>query len=184
MTNLNCADTADTHEVVINSHLANSISLRAVAQSDMPSLQAIYNDSRAREMAYFPFTEEQRRQFLHMQFTAQHQHYQTHYPNASYDCILLDNELIGRLYVNREKNDIQLIEILLFSSHCNRGIGSYLISQLIKEANDSQRRITAHVEISNPARHLYQRLGFVETEKQDPYILIVKKPLSSERALT
>ncbi|MFC0351737.1 GNAT family N-acetyltransferase [Undibacterium danionis] len=176
MTNLNCADKDD---VVINSHLANSISLRAVAQSDMPSLQAMYKDSRAKEMAYFPFTEEQSIQFLDMQFKAQHQHYQTHYPNASYDCILLDNELIGRLYVNRDKNDIQLIDILLFSSHCNRGIGSYLISQLINEANDSQRRITAHVEISNPARHLYQRLGFVETENQDPYILIVKKPLSS-----
>jgi ribosomal protein S18 acetylase RimI-like enzyme len=153
---------------------ASSVSLRAVVQSDMPSLQAMYNDSRAKEMQYFPFTGEQAAQFLQMQFTAQCQHYRSHYPNASYDCVLLGTEIIGRLYVSRENDDIQLIDILLFSSHCNRGIGSYLLNQLIQEANDSNRRITAHVALTNPARHLYQRLGFLEVESQDPYIFIVK----------
>jgi ribosomal protein S18 acetylase RimI-like enzyme len=155
-------------------NLASSISLRTVVQSDTPSLQAMYNDSRAKEMQHFPFTGEQAAQFLQMQFAAQHQHYRSHYPNASYDCVLLGTEIIGRLYVNRENDDIQLIDILLFSSHCNQGIGSYLLNQLIIEANDSNRRITAHVEFTNPARHLYQRLGFIEVKSQDPYIFIAK----------
>jgi ribosomal protein S18 acetylase RimI-like enzyme len=154
--------------------LASCISLRTVVQSDTPSLQAMYNDSRAKEMQYFPFTGEQAAQFLQIQFVAQHQHYRSHYPNASYECVLLGTEIIGRLYVNRENDDIQLIDILLFSSHCNQGIGKYLLNQLIQEAIDSNRRITAHVEFTNPARRLYQRLGFIEIERQDPYIFIAK----------
>jgi GNAT superfamily N-acetyltransferase len=155
-------------------HLTSSVSLRAVTQSDMPTLQAMYNESRAKEMPHFPFRGEQAAQFLKMQFTAQHQHYRSHYPNASFDCVLFGSEIIGRLYVNRESDDIQLIDILLFSSHCNQGIGSYLLNQIIQEANDSNRRITAHVELTNPARELYKRLGFIEIEHQDPYIFIVR----------
>lgn len=159
--------------------LASRIRLRTVVQSDTPSLLAIYNDTRAKEMQHFPFTREQAAQFLQMQFTAQHQHYRSHYPNASYDCVLFDSEVIGRLYINREKDQIQLIDISLFLSHCNQGIGSYLLNQLIQEANDNNRRITAHVEFTNPARHLYQRLGFIEVEHQDPYIFIVKNSLTA-----
>lgn len=158
----------------INWNLTNSVSLRSAVQSDMATLQAMYNESRAKEMLHFPFTGEQAAQFLQMQFTAQHQHYRTHFPNASYDCILWNTEIIGRLYVNREKSEIHLIDILLFASHCNQGIGSYLLNQIIQEASDSNRRITAHVELTNPARELYKRLGFIEIEHQDPYIFIVR----------
>lgn len=161
-------------DTVTGLNLASYISLRTVVQSDTPTLQAMYNESRAKEMLHFPFTGEQAAQFLQMQFTAQHQHYRTHFPNASYDCILWNTEIIGRLYVNREKSEIHLIDILLFASHCNQGIGSYLLNQIIQEANDSNRRITAHVELKNPARELYKRLGFIEIEHQDPYIFIVR----------
>lgn len=156
--------------------LMNSVRLRAITADDMPQLKAMYADSRAKEMQSFPFTPEQSAQFLQMQFNAQHQHYQTHYPNASYELILLNDEVIGRLYVERGQQEMLIIDILIVSAHCQRGFGSYLLRNLIDEANNTNQRLTAHVELHNPARRLYQRLGFIEIEQHGPYLWIVKNP--------
>ncbi|MBC3873667.1 GNAT family N-acetyltransferase [Undibacterium flavidum] len=156
--------------------LVNSLRLRAITADDMPHLRTMYADSRAKEMQLFPFTPEQSAQFLQMQFNAQHQHYQTHYPDATYDLIVLDDEAIGRLYVERGQQEILIIDILILATHCQRGIGSYLLSKLIDEAKAAQKCLTAHVELDNPARRLYQRLGFIEVEQHGPYLLIVKDP--------
>lgn len=163
---------APEHQTV----MLNSLRLRGITANDMPQLKAMYADSRAQEMQHFPFTAEQSAQFLQMQFNAQHQHYQTHYPNASYELILLNDEVIGRLYVERGQQEILIVDILILSAHCQHGIGSYLLRNLIDEAKNTNQRLTAHVELNNPARRLYQRLGFKEIEQHGPYLWIVKVP--------
>lgn len=159
--------------------LMNSLHLRGITADDIPQLEAMYADSRAKEMQYFPFTPEQSAQFLRMQFNAQHQHYQTHYPNASYELILLNEEVIGRLYVDRGQQEMLIIDILIVSAYCQRGFGSYLLKNLIDEANNTNQRLTAHVALDNPARRLYQRLGFVEIEQHGPSLWIVRNPTTT-----
>ena len=161
-------------------NIHSSISLRPIHADDMPILREIYYASRAEEMQYFPLSDEQKDQFLAMQFDAQHHHYQTHYKSAQYACVLIENEVIGRLYVHRGKEEMRIIDINLLPAFCNQGIGSSLLKQLIDEADSRQLAVSAHVEHSNPARRLYARLGFKEIEERGAYSVCRASSTSSK----
>lgn len=160
----------------------NSISLRPIVETDMPVLREIYYASRAEEMTFFPFNDEQKLQFLASQFDAQHSHYQAYYGQAQYDCVLLDSTVIGRLYVDRGAEDMRIIDINILPAYCNRGIGTFLLQQLIAEADAKQLSLSAHVEHNNPARRLYARLGFDEVENREVYIFIVRQSANTKPA--
>lgn len=149
--------------------------LRPITQLDMPQLEHIYSSSREEEMKLFPFNEEQKKQFLHMQFTAQHQHYQQHYSGASFDGIYLNDALVGRLYVDRTPEEIRVIDICLLPQCQYQGIGRFFMHQLLQEAQTLQAKLSAHVEHNNPARAWYARLGFSEISDVGAYIFIVKE---------
>jgi GNAT superfamily N-acetyltransferase len=127
----------------------------------MEFLYRVYADSRAQEMALIAdWTDEQKESFLRFQFQAQHRHYQEHYPGARYDLILRDGRPIGRLYVCDLEEEIRLMDIALLASERNRGIGSALMKELLDRAAGLGNRVSLHVEEYNPAKRLYERLGF------------------------
>jgi predicted GNAT family acetyltransferase len=53
-----------------------------------------------------------------------------------------------------------------------RGIGTGLLEELIAEAGASGRSLSVHVERQNPARSLYERLGFVPAGEHGVYVLM------------
>lgn len=139
------------------------VTLRPCGEADLPFLYRVYAASRAAEMALLPdWSVAQQEAFLHFQFEAQHRHYREHYPDARYDLILAGDEAIGRLYVARMRHEIRLMDIALLPAYRGRGVGSTLIEDLLREAAGSRRFVSLHVEAANPARRLYQRLGFVD----------------------
>lgn len=142
----------------------------------MPLLLAIYTSTRAAEMAIVPFSAEQKAAFLQMQFNAQHTHYQTHYPQAAFDCIVQGETVIGRLYVDRHPAEIRIMDISLLPEYCGQRIGSHFMHQLIAEARQAGAKLTAHVEHANPARAWYARLGFREIEERGAYLFVAKEP--------
>lgn len=50
----------------------------------------------------------------------------------------------------------------------NRGIGTALLTHLIDAARPHYQRISLSVDVRNPARRLYQRLGFVDVTNDAP----------------
>lgn len=142
----------------------------------MPLLLAIYASTRAADMAIVPLSAEQKVVFLQMQFNAQHSHYQAHYPQADFDCIVLGEAVVGRLYVDRHSDEIRLMEISLLPEYRQQGIGTCFLRQLIAEAAQAGATLTAHVEDANPARAWYARLGFEEIEERGPYLFLAKPP--------
>jgi GNAT superfamily N-acetyltransferase len=89
--------------------------------------------------------------FVEMQVRAQAQHYRGHYPNTSYDVILLDGQGVGRLYVSRWSDEIRIVGIALLPEYCNRGIGSTLLARIRDEAAHEGKPLRIHVERFNPA---------------------------------
>jgi len=78
--------------------------------------------------------------------------------------IEVDGRDVGRLRVVRTDAAIELAGIQILPEAQSSGIGSRIIVSLIDEAVATSRPISLSVEADNPrARHLYQRLGFVET---------------------
>ena len=114
--------------------------------------------------------------FVRQQFEAQHHHYQTYYPEASFDLVLLDGEPVGRLYVARWTREIRLVDIALVPAARGRGLGTALLRDLLAEGERTGKAVSIHVERFNPALRLYRRLGFREVEEKGPYFLMEWRP--------
>jgi len=142
-----------------------SVRLRAVETEDEPFLLQVYSSTRADELALVPWTEEQRRAFVEMQFAAQQKHYAGEYPNATHDIILANGRPVGRLYVARLMEEIRIADITLLAEERSRGIGTYLIEGLLDEAAVTGKFVSVYVETFNPSVRLFERLGFTRTEQ-------------------
>lgn len=143
----------------------DTLTLRDETEQDSAFLQQLYAQTRATEMAYFPWTDEQKNAFLTMQFDLQRRHYRENYPNTQFAIILLDNNPVGRWYLQCRTDNFHLIDISLLADYRNQGIGRYLLKTLIAKAQTKQKNIRLHVETTNPALRLYQRLGFSVVEE-------------------
>jgi GNAT superfamily N-acetyltransferase len=136
------------------------VALRPVGDADRAFLAHVYATTRADELAIRPWTDEQKAAFLAQQFEAQDAHYRRHYGDATFDVIEVDGEPAGRLYVHRGRREVCIVDIALTPPYRGRGLGTRLLRGLIAEAEQSGRPLSIHVEIHNPARRLYERLGF------------------------
>ena len=148
------------------------IALRPVLFGDEDFLFSVYAGTRAEEMDLVDWDAAQKRAFLRMQFRAQDQFYKENYTGAEYQVILLDDQPVGRLYIQRRKDEIRIMDISLLPEFRKRGIGSALLNQILDEAARSNLPVTIHVERFNPALHLYERLGFRLQEDKGIYFFM------------
>jgi ribosomal protein S18 acetylase RimI-like enzyme len=152
------------------------VRLAPIRTEDAPFLFALYAASRKEELSVTDWSDEQKQQFLAMQFAAQHQAYTTNYPGATLDVLEAGDEKIGRLYVYRGTTEIRIIDIAVVDAHRNRGIGSNLLRSILEEGRSSGRAVTIHVEKNNPALRLYERLGFEITADREAYWFMTATP--------
>lgn len=149
---------------------------RPIEPGDETFLYALYASTREPEMALTNWSDAQKESFLQMQYHAQSTDYARNYPDAQFDLVLCDGCSAGRLYLDRRENEIRIIDIALFPSFRNRGIGSKLLSEVMTEAAAAGKRVCIHVEQNNPAQRLYRRLGFVPVGENGVYFLMEWKP--------
>lgn len=153
-----------------------NVTLRPVGLDDYDFLVEVYGSTRAEEMAMVPWTVEQQQAFVRMQFTAQQDHYTKTYPTASHDIIMSDDRPVGRLYVARLDQEFRIVDITLLPAERNAGIGSYLIKQLLDEANRAGKVTRIFVEEFNPSRRLFERLNFSPSEQHGIHMLLQCNP--------
>ncbi|MBC7910544.1 MAG: GNAT family N-acetyltransferase [Pyrinomonadaceae bacterium] len=139
------------------------VTLRPVEAGDQQFLFEVYAGTRRAELDAWGWDAAQQDAFLKMQFMAQHRAYEAQYPEADHSIILLDDQPIGRLFVARSSEWIQLTDIALLPAHRNHGIGAQLIRDLLDEAAKAGLPVRLQVLKNNPAAQLYERLGFRNT---------------------
>lgn len=151
---------------------ALGISYRPIAEADLPFLAAVYGSTRTEELEPTGWSEEMKNDFLAHQFNAQHAHYQRHYPDAEWLVIERGGESAGRLYLEEWPSQIRLIDIALLPGFRGSGTGSAILSDLLLWAKEKGKPVTIHVEKNNPARSLYDRLGFRFRDEAGVYDLL------------
>jgi GNAT superfamily N-acetyltransferase len=143
--------------------VAAGLSLRPVIDADRPFLERLYRLVRWDEFAPTGWPDATKTAFLAQQFDFQRRQYEQLYGGAELHLIVQGDEPIGRIYVDRTGRDLALIEISLLPEWRGRGIGAALLEQLQQEVGAGLRdRVSLQVTPENPARRLYQRMGFVE----------------------
>jgi ribosomal protein S18 acetylase RimI-like enzyme len=155
------------------------VRLRPVEAADRAFLVELYGSTREDELAQVQWDDGARRAFVEHQFAAQDAHYRANYPRATLDVVEVDGAPAGRLYVHRGPGDIRIMDIALAPAFRGRGIGTALLRSLIEEADASARKLSIHVEVNNPARSLYDRLGFLPAGEHGVYVLMERPPAAS-----
>ena len=137
-----------------------ALGLRPATPADEPFLRTLFASTRADELAVMNWDESQKEGFITMQFNAQRQQYVMSYPEANHSIILWDEVPIGRLVFDRGEREFMLVDIALLPTHRGAGIGTHLIEDLLLEATAARKPVKLNVWHSNPAKNLYQRMGF------------------------
>ena len=161
-----------------------SLVLRPVNDADSDFLLQLYASTRADEMALVDWSEQQKFEFLHMQFNAQSSYYFEQFAAASFDVIELDGKPVGRLYVDERADELRVIDIALMPEFRQQGIGAYYMQSILDRAAASGRAVGIHVEKNNPAMRLYDRLGFEQIEDKGVYWFMRCKPAKADQEKT
>jgi ribosomal protein S18 acetylase RimI-like enzyme len=154
-----------------------AISLRLARREDQEFLFKLYTSTRQAEIAALGWNPAQQEAFLRMQYNAQRRWYETAYPTAVEQIVQLNQEPIGRLIVARGTDaTATLVDISLLPEHRGHGIGGGLLRELVKQCGGDHVSLRLQVLKTNPAAHLYQRLGFLPVGEDDLYLHMEKKP--------
>jgi GNAT superfamily N-acetyltransferase len=157
------------------------VSLRAVGPEDEEFLLRVYASTREEELSQVEWGEGQKEGFLRMQSEAQRGQYETRFPDAEYDVILLDGHPVGRIWIGRTPEQVRLLDIALLPEAQNQGVGTVLLRALIEEARASRKKLRHMVFVLNPdATRFYERLGFVPIEEFGAYVHMEWRPPSDE----
>lgn len=76
------------------------------------------------------------------------------------EVLILDGNPIGLLKVRRSKHEWEIVQMQISVNLQGKGIGRFLLQQVISEATAVGVALILSVLKNNPAKQLYERLGF------------------------
>ena len=150
--------------------MGERVTLRPVTTEDNEFLLAVYASTRADELAQVAWAPGQKEAFVRWQFELQRKEYDTRYPDARYQVVLVNDQPAGRIWIGEDDTQIRLLDIGLLEEFQDRGVGTVLLKQLIAEANAAKKKLRHMVFVlNNDAHRFYERLGFVVIEDLGGY---------------
>ena len=108
----------------------------------------------------------------------QRQYFRDRFDPARLEIVERGGEAIGYLSVERREDAIFLGVIEIAPDHQGRGIGTGLIRDLQHEARGRGVPLKLQVLQGNPARDLYERLGFAATGETETHSMMSWLPQS------
>ena len=150
--------------------------LREESPADREFLAELYASTREDELRPVAWDDAQKRSFLRDQFELQWAHYRLHYRGAEWLVIQVGGDAAGRLYTDTGSREVRLMDVALRAEHRNRGIGTAIVTSLLRYADGLRLPVTLHVEPFNPALRLYERLGFATRETHGIYLFMERPP--------
>lgn len=132
------------------------ITLRRARAEDFPFCEAIYFTEMDRIMTD-----------LGMDKARQRLTFKGGWRAAEVRIIRLDTRDIGWMQTQDERDDLYLSQLFIDAAFQNRGIGGEVVARLLRQTDADGVATTLSVVKSNPARRLYERLGFAHTHQDE-----------------
>jgi ribosomal protein S18 acetylase RimI-like enzyme len=136
-------------------------SFRPARDGDEPFLDALYEGTRREEVLAWGVDAAFAHTFLTDQARVQRRAYAMQYPAAEHRILLVQDAPAGRLIIDRGA-DWALIDISVLPALRGKGLATWALRPLLDEASAADRVVQLLVAPTNPARRLYERLGFME----------------------
>ena len=150
--------------------------LRDAVESDRPFLLALYASTREEELALTGWPPELRQAFVRMQYDAQHADYTRRFPGSPCRVMESGQGAVGRLWLGRDEAGLHVLDIALIPALRGCGLGGACLRRVLDDAREHWLPVHLHVLAHNPARRLYERLGFVATGEDDLRVAMTWTP--------
>jgi ribosomal protein S18 acetylase RimI-like enzyme len=147
-----------------------SISLRPTRSEDEAFLYQLYKLSRVEEFSAAGLIGAQFDLIMQMQYAARKASYESNYPGAQHDIIVVDGEDAGQIWVFRDDIQHRVIDISIAGPFQNQGIGAAVMRELIAQAKEAGLPLRCSVATNNPGSlRFHRRLGFRITSENQMY---------------
>jgi GNAT superfamily N-acetyltransferase len=93
-------------------------------------------------------------------------------PIQQFQLIRLGRDPVGALLLQKREHDHYLRTMFLLPPHQRQGIGRLIISALQQEATAAVKPLQLRVIRVNPARRLYERMGFTILQEEEKTLLM------------
>ena len=87
---------------------------------------------------------------------------------------------IGVLEIHLHPDHLFLARISILPSHQNRGIGTGIIRPILQDADERKLPVRLQVLKVNPARLLYERMGFATDTETATHFMMIRPPSSGK----
>ena len=98
--------------------------------------------------------------------------FKKNYVPAEIQIITLDAQAVGMISLEERHEDIFLRVIEIHPMYQRRGLGTTIIQKIIDDASDQRKPVRLQVLKVNPAKRLYDRLGFAVTEETSTHYIM------------
>jgi ribosomal protein S18 acetylase RimI-like enzyme len=159
---------------------AEAIDLRPATAEDQGFLVAVYKSSRGDDLRDLGWDKDRIDVFLEMQYQAQRTFDQTDHSRATDEIVLCSGQRAGRLLVDADEDEIRFIDLALLPEYRDRGLGTYLVRRLQKQASAANKPLRLQVIRFSRAVNLFERLGFSRTSETGTHFQMEWKPPGSE----
>ena len=152
---------------------------RPPAAADEAFLFRLFCSTREDELALWDAPTEVKAAFLRMQFDAQRAHYGRHFAAADHDIVTVSGEPVGRILVDRTRDEIRVVDLAILTERRNAGIGSRLMRALLDESLATGKPVRVHAFKPSRAVGFYERMGFLRTGDEGPHWALEWKPAAT-----
>ncbi len=157
------------------------VCLRKRDERDADFLLMLFGEVKTAELHAGSWPRQARERLMAQQFIAFEQSVQSRYPSSEDHVIVHASKRIGRLQINSDFQSIRVTNLSLLPAYRNKGIGSRILREIIREADATDREVLFEVDKVNPAVTLYRRLGF-EACKEDTLKYVMRYAPSPDRS--
>ncbi len=133
------------------------ISLRPVSGDDEAFLSEVFLSARP-DLMLLPLEPTDVQILVNLQVRGQRASYLTAHPGAVDHVIERDRRPVGRLFLHEDHEAVTVLDVVVLPEFRNQGVGGSVLADVVDLAGS--RVVRLHVENGNPARRLYERLGF------------------------
>ena len=137
---------------------------RQARACDASFFAELYAACRAEELAATGWDEETVAAFCASQHDLRERWYASTFPAAHSWVLMADDEPAGRLLLDRRRGSVHVVDFAVHPRYQGRGLGGAVLRDLLATA-PGPVRLT--VRRDNPARRLYERLGFTVLADDD-----------------
>jgi ribosomal protein S18 acetylase RimI-like enzyme len=88
----------------------------------------------------------------------------------THEVVEVEGEPVGCQWIRRHPDALELVRLYLLPAAQGRGIGTYLMTHLCRQAAELGLAVRLRVLHGNPAMSLYRRLGFSVTRESKTHL--------------